>query len=198
MASAVPFPGAQRFLTNRRTLPLLGCRKVLPGLRSLFECDTGRFWRRPETARWRWSVNNRAIKKISKDVRLSVLPAEFSTGLSRRPPSNVEAYVTNAVKHFKFEERGKRRLHQKPRMAEMHACQPWLEAEMELMKPQVIVCLGATGCASVSGKQVSADEGTRHSISSMLGAAPGGDHSSLGHIARAGFRAAGCGVFKIC
>ncbi len=54
-----------------------------------------------------------------------------------------QAYVTNEVKHFKFEERGKRRLHKKPRMSEIKACRPWLEAEMSLIKPEVIVCLGA-------------------------------------------------------
>jgi DNA polymerase len=62
-----------------------------------------------------------------------------------------EVYVTNAVKHFKFEERGKRRLHQKPRIGEVRACQPWLEAEMELIKPQVIVCLGATAAQTFLG-----------------------------------------------
>jgi uracil-DNA glycosylase family protein len=60
-------------------------------------------------------------------------------------------YVTNAVKHFKFEERGKRRLHKKPRMSEIKACKPWLEAEMSLIKPQVIVCLGATAAQALLG-----------------------------------------------
>ena len=64
-----------------------------------------------------------------------------------------EVYVTNAVKHFKFEERGKRRLHQKPRMGEVRACRPWLEAEMELIKPQVIVCLGATAAQTFLGSK---------------------------------------------
>ena len=60
-------------------------------------------------------------------------------------------YVTNAVKHFKFEERGKRRLHKKPSMTEIKACKPWLEAEMSLLKPEVIVCLGATATQAVLG-----------------------------------------------
>lgn len=62
-----------------------------------------------------------------------------------------EVYVTNAVKHFKFEERGKRWLHQKPRIGEVRACQPWLEAETEVIKPQVIVCLGATAAQTFFG-----------------------------------------------
>jgi DNA polymerase len=60
-------------------------------------------------------------------------------------------YVTNAVKHFKWEPRGKRRIHKKPRMSEIKACRPWLEAELRAIKPHVIVCLGATAAASVVG-----------------------------------------------
>ncbi len=55
-----------------------------------------------------------------------------------------QVYVTNAVKHFKWEPRGKRRLHAKPNAMEIHACHGWLEAELALVKPEVIVCLGAT------------------------------------------------------
>src|ERR1700734_117595 len=60
-------------------------------------------------------------------------------------------YVTNAVKHFKFEERGKRRLHKKPSGGEIKACRPWLEAEINLIQPQIIVCLGATAAQSIFG-----------------------------------------------
>ncbi len=60
-------------------------------------------------------------------------------------------YVTNAVKHFKFEERGKRRLHKKPNGIEISACQPWLEAEIKLIRPEIIVCLGATAAQSIFG-----------------------------------------------
>jgi DNA polymerase len=62
-------------------------------------------------------------------------------------------YVTNAVKHFKFIERGKRRLHQTPR-SEVPACRPWLEAELEAIKPKLIVCLGATAAQSLLGREV--------------------------------------------
>src|SRR6266566_5003599 len=53
-------------------------------------------------------------------------------------------YVTNVVKHFKWEPRGKRRIHKKPSATEIAACRPWLETEIELVKPRIIVCLGAT------------------------------------------------------
>jgi len=64
-----------------------------------------------------------------------------------------DVYVTNAVKHFKWEPRGKRRIHKKPRMSEVKACRPWLEAEIRAVKPRVVVCLGATAAQSVLGSQ---------------------------------------------
>ena len=63
------------------------------------------------------------------------------------------AYVTNAVKHFKWEPRGKRRIHARPNAAEIAACMPWLEAEIALVKPRVIVCLGATAAQALLGRQ---------------------------------------------
>jgi len=63
-----------------------------------------------------------------------------------------KAYVTNAVKHFKWEPRGKRRIHAKPNWTEMAACRPWLDAEIALLKPRVIVCLGATAAQALLGK----------------------------------------------
>jgi uracil-DNA glycosylase family protein len=62
-------------------------------------------------------------------------------------------YVTNAVKHFKWEARGKRRIHQKPNAREVSACKPWLEAEIAVVRPRVIVCLGATAAQSLLGPQ---------------------------------------------
>jgi uracil-DNA glycosylase len=62
-----------------------------------------------------------------------------------------DVFVTNAVKHFKFEERGKRRIHKKPGRGESMACRPWLAAEMALIRPEIMVCLGATAAQSVFG-----------------------------------------------
>ena len=63
-----------------------------------------------------------------------------------------ECYVTNAVKHFKWEPRGKRRIHSKPSAREINACKPWLEAEIGVIKPQAIVCLGATAAQDLLGR----------------------------------------------
>jgi DNA polymerase len=61
-------------------------------------------------------------------------------------------YLTNAVKHFKWEPRGKRRLHKRPDAAEVAACRPWLDREIELVGPRVVVCLGATAAQALLGR----------------------------------------------
>jgi uracil-DNA glycosylase len=63
-----------------------------------------------------------------------------------------KVYVTNAVKHFKWEPRGKRRIHKKPNAAEITACRPWLDAEIGALQPKVIVCLGATAAQALLGR----------------------------------------------
>jgi DNA polymerase len=70
-------------------------------------------------------------------------------------------YVTNAVKHFKFVQRGKRRIHDKPSTTEISACRPWLEAEVHAIRPRLVVCLGATAGRSVFGRivRVNAERG---------------------------------------
>ena len=60
-------------------------------------------------------------------------------------------YVTNAVKHFKWEPRGKRRIHKKPGLREIRACRPWLDAELDAVRPELIVCLGAVAAQSLLG-----------------------------------------------
>jgi DNA polymerase len=73
-----------------------------------------------------------------------------------------EVYVTNAVKHFKFEERGKRRIHKKPNAGEVRACMPWLAAEMLAVKPEIVVCMGATAAQALLGREylVTKERGT--------------------------------------
>lgn len=63
-----------------------------------------------------------------------------------------DVYVTNAVKHFKWEARGKRRLHRRPNVAEIQACHTWLEHEIDLVRPRLVVCLGATAARAVLGR----------------------------------------------
>jgi uracil-DNA glycosylase len=77
----------------------------------------------------------------------------FDEGLAAAGIDRRLAYVTNAVKHFKWEARGKRRIHQKPNAAELAACKPWLDAELDAVRPSVLVLMGATAAQALLGRQ---------------------------------------------
>jgi uracil-DNA glycosylase len=77
----------------------------------------------------------------------------FDNALAEAGIDRKQTYVTNVVKHFKWEPRGKRRIHKKPNAIEIGACRPWLEAEIALVKPEVIVALGATAAQALLGAQ---------------------------------------------
>jgi DNA polymerase len=79
-----------------------------------------------------------------------------------------DAYVTNAVKHFKWEPRGKRRLHRRPIPAEIDACRPWLRKEIEIVRPLVLVCLGATASQALLGRAFRVSEERGKFIPSAL------------------------------
>ena len=76
---------------------------------------------------------------------------ELDRGLVAAGIDRGEVYLTNVVKHFKFEERGKRRIHQTPRQVEIKACRPWLEAELDVLAPEAVVALGATAAKALFG-----------------------------------------------
>ncbi len=75
-------------------------------------------------------------------------------GLERAGIARGEAYVTNVVKHFRYRLRGKRRIHQTPERIHVAACRPWLDAELKLVRPEALVCLGATAAQALLGSQV--------------------------------------------
>ena len=77
-------------------------------------------------------------------------------------------YVTNVVKHFKWQERGKRRIHQKPNWTEMTACRPWLDAELAVVQPRVLVCLGATAAQALLGRQFRVTQSRGQLVDSTL------------------------------
>ena len=148
---------AQSLIPSRLTLPVL--RAAAAGCKA---CD---LWK---TATQTVFGEGRAASKImfigeqpgDREDRMGlpfVGPAGqlLDRGLSEAGIDRAEAYVTNAVKHFKWEPRGKRRIHKKPRASEIEACKPWLEAEIAVVKPQVIVCLGATASQALLGKTFS-------------------------------------------
>lgn len=80
-----------------------------------------------------------------------------------------QTYVTNVVKHFKWEPRGKRRIHAKPNAHEIRACRPWLEAEIEAIHPRILVCLGATAAQSILGREFRVTQRRGEVVPSLLG-----------------------------
>jgi len=148
-------PGAARYVPERRSLPQLreaashchGCK--------LFECATQTvFGEGPADARLLF-VGEQPGHEEDLSGHPFVGPAGrmFDRALAAAHIDRSEAYVTNAVKHFKFEPRGKKRLHKKPTQTEIWACRPWLDAEIASVKPQAIVCLGATAAQALFGAQ---------------------------------------------
>jgi uracil-DNA glycosylase len=89
--------------------------------------------------------------------------------LERAKIERGDAYVTNVVKHFKWKPKGKRRIHQTPRAEEIKACAPWLEAELDVVDPEVLVCLGATAVKAVIGSKARVMKDHGQFLDSRLG-----------------------------
>jgi len=145
--------GAERFLPNRRTLVTLA--EAIPHCRG---CDLYRFATQAVFGEGPARASIVLVgEQPGNDEDLQGHPFVGPAGrLLDRAMEDAgirrsEVYLTNAVKHFKFEERGKRRLHKKPRVSETKACRPWLEAELEAIKPKIVVCLGATAAQTLLG-----------------------------------------------
>ena len=94
-------------------------------------------------------------------------------------------YVTNVVKHFKWEPRGKRRIHAKPNAGEISACRPWLETEIALVRPRALVCLGATAAQALLGKRFKVSQQRGEFVAVVARSARDGDGSSVFHSAGA-------------
>jgi DNA polymerase len=80
--------------------------------------------------------------------------AIFDRALEQAGMDRGQVYVTNLVKHFRYKSRGKRRIHQRPEAGHIAACRPWLDAEFAVVRPQVLVCLGATAAQALIGRDV--------------------------------------------
>jgi DNA polymerase len=93
---------------------------------------------------------------------------ELDKALAAAGIDREDVYITNVVKHFSFEERGKRRLHKTPKRFEIDACRPWLDAEIELVRPEVLVLLGATAGKAVFGSKFKLGESRGRPLESDL------------------------------
>jgi uracil-DNA glycosylase family protein len=92
----------------------------------------------------------------------------FDKALEDAGIARESTYVTNAVKHFKYEPRGKRRIHKRPNTTEIVACRPWLKAELDAVKPRALMCLGATAAQSLLGKTFRVSQARGHAVESDL------------------------------
>jgi DNA polymerase len=147
--------GAERFLPDQLDLPSLrsaaaccqGCDLYRNATRTVF--GEG-----PERARF-MLVGEQPGDQEDRQGHPFVGPAGrvLDRGLEEAGIAREDVYLTNAVKHFSFIPRGKRRIHQKPTAAEIDACRPWLSAELAVVKPEVVVVLGATAARALLGRE---------------------------------------------
>ena len=149
-------PGAQQWVPGRLSLPALreaatGCR----GCELWADATQVVFSRGTASARIMLvgeqpgDQEDRAGKPFVGPAGHVLADAVDAAGIDR-----ADLYVTNAVKHFRFEERGTRRIHKTPETVHIVACEPWLEAELAVVHPEVVVCLGATAGRAVFGRPV--------------------------------------------
>jgi len=152
--------GAEPFVPTGRTLPVLaaavqkckGCDLYRNATQAVFgEIDSRDGAARPKIAIM--MIGEQPGDQEDKQGRPFVGPAGklLDKALEEAEIDRSEVYVTNAVKHFKWEPRGKVRLHKKPSMKEINACRPWLDAELATVKPKLIVALGATAAQGLLG-----------------------------------------------
>jgi len=144
---------AAEFLPQRKSLSAL--REAADGCRGchLYQHATQTvFGEGPKSARI-MLVGEMAGDREDREGRPFVGPAgrELDRALEAAGIDRGDVYVTNVVKHFKFEERGKRRIHQTPRKGEVDACMPWLDTEIKLIRPRGLVTLGATAAKALLG-----------------------------------------------
>jgi uracil-DNA glycosylase len=151
---------AAPFVPQERTLPVLakaaqkckGCDLYKNATQAVFgEIENGSGAAKPKIAIM--MIGEQPGDQEDKQGRPFVGPAGklLDRALEEAEIDRSKVYVTNAVKHFKWEPRGKQRIHKKPSMKEINACRPWLDAELETVKPKLIVALGATAAQGLLG-----------------------------------------------
>jgi uracil-DNA glycosylase len=152
-----------RTVSDESAAPLVPPRPTLPKLRqAAARCRACDLWERgTQTVFGEGSPRARVMfvgeqpgDREDLEGRPFVGPAGriLDSSLEKAGIDRSQVYVTNVVKHFKWEPRGKRRIHQKPNSVEISACRPWLEAELAIVRPDVLVCLGATAAQALLGR----------------------------------------------
>jgi uracil-DNA glycosylase len=146
--------GAEAFVPERKSLASL--REAVQGCRgcNLYRNATQAVFGEGERHAGVLFVGEQPGDKEDLSGKPFVGPAGqlFDRALEDAEIDRSQTYVTNAVKHFKWQARGKRRIHQKPSWSEVVACRAWLEAELAVVQPRIVVCLGATAAQSLLGR----------------------------------------------
>jgi uracil-DNA glycosylase len=151
---------AAPFIPENRTLPVLreaiqhcrGCDLYRNATQAVFgELQTGANAEKPKVSIM--MIGEQPGNQEDEQGRPFVGPAGklLDKCLEKAEIDRRKVYITNTVKHFKWEPRGKLRISKKPNMKEIHACRPWLEAELEIVRPELIICLGAVSAQSLLG-----------------------------------------------
>jgi uracil-DNA glycosylase len=170
MAKARAAMSAANFLPEELSLPAL--REVASGCKGceLWKLGTQTvFGEGPDSARVMF-VGEQPGDQEDRAGRPFVGPAGrlLDSALLEAGIDRSATYMTNAVKHFKWQARGKRRIHQKPNWTEITACRPWLEAELAVVQPRVLVLLGATAAQSLLGREFRVTQNRRKLVESDL------------------------------
>lgn len=163
-AASPSIPGAEAFVPEVRTLEVLrdavqncrGCDIFRNATQAVF----GEMTSQKKTRARMMMVGEQPGDKEDREGHPFVGPAGklLDRCLEEARIDRKEVYVTNCVKHFKWERRGKLRIHKKPSAGEIFACRPWLEAELETVRPELIVCLGAVAAQSLLGPKFKVTE----------------------------------------
>jgi uracil-DNA glycosylase len=154
---------ALRTLSDESAAPLIPARPTLPKLRqAAARCRACDLWERGTQTVFGEGSSRARVMLVGEqpgdrediEGRPFVGPAGriLDSSLEKAGIDRSQVYVTNVVKHFKWEPRGKRRIHQKPNSVEISACRPWLDAELAVVRPAVLVCLGATAAQALLGR----------------------------------------------
>jgi DNA polymerase len=165
--------------TQDSTNPLIPLNGNLEGLKQAAKnCKACDLWKRGTQTVFGEGVPKAKIMLIGEqpgdrediEGRPFVGPAGklLDTALKEAGIDRTKVYVTNAVKHFKWEPRGKRRIHKKPNAVEIAACRPWLDAEIAALHPTIIVCLGATAAQALLGRDFRVTEQRGEFLKSKL------------------------------
>ncbi len=163
-------PGAEHFLPDKHTLPLL--RAAIPACRgcTLYKDATQAVFGEGSAHAKIMMIGEVPGDREDLVGKPFVGPAGvlLDEALEAAAIPRGEVYVTNAVKHFKFTRRGKRRLHDKPSRYEIAACKPWLDSELEAVHPEIVVALGATAAQALFGTAFRVTKARGHVFESSL------------------------------